>query len=187
MSAQDRARWDRKWQDVDRPPGPSRLLVTHRGQMNEGVALDVACGLGQNSVWLAQHGYSALGVDLSIVALQRAISLARSSGVARKACFAQVDLDSWRPRAQSVDLVCVFRFLDRALLPDLRRALRPRGLFFFQTRHTGLLQRQPQASSAYLLQRGELAQLFGGWHILTLQEGDEDAAVVARKPRSGDS
>jgi SAM-dependent methyltransferase len=35
-------------------------------------ALDLGCGTGHNSIWLAQHGFLVTGVDVSEVALQQA-------------------------------------------------------------------------------------------------------------------
>jgi len=147
-----------------------------------GVALDVACGLGQNSMWLARHGYSVLGVDLSLVALRRARAEARVQRVLKRTCFAQVDLDIWEPAAMSVDLICVFRFLDRQLIDPLKRALRPGGLIFYETRHRGVLRSQPDANPAFLLRADDFLQWFGEWHTLYEVSDSQNAAIVARKP-----
>lgn len=182
MSERDRAKWDRKWRDMLRPAAPSDLLQAHADALPGGLAVDLACGLGQNALWLAAHAYQVLGVDISHVALQRARRRARSRQLQERVLFAQVDLDRWRLPRLSVDLVCVFRFLDRDLFPVLQGALRPGGFLFYQTRHVGLLERVPDANPDYLLQRGELPGAFTGWNILTYREGPEDARLVARKP-----
>ena len=96
--------------------------------------------------------------------------------------FVQVDLDRWQLPRRSVDLVCVFRFLDRDVFSMLKAALRPGGLFFCQTRHVGLLERVPDANPDYLLRRAELPRTFAAWNILTHREGPEDARLMARKP-----
>ena len=183
MSHDDRAHWDRKWRGVDERREVHALLVQYASALpGDGVAVDVACGLGQNTIWLAKRGYRVLGVDLSRVALKRALEAARLDGAARQVCFVQADLDHWSPAPNTVDVVCVFRFLNRALIPNLRAALRPGGIVFYATRHVGLLQRQADANRRYLLARGELAHLFAGWRVLAHREGEEDAALVARKP-----
>jgi SAM-dependent methyltransferase len=182
MSREDRAHWDQKWTADGSRRQVSELLLAHRDLLRGGVALDVACGLGQNAVWLAQRSYQVVGVDLSHVALRRAADAAESAGVSQRALFVQADLDQWAPAPSCADVVCVFRFLDRSLIPNLGRALRRGGLFFYATRHVGLLKRQPTATASYLLGRGELLRLFSGWAVISAREDAENAALVARKP-----
>lgn len=164
------------------PSGPNSLLLSHESELTGGRAIDLACGLGQNTRWLAAHGYHALGLDISFIALRRAKALTGDTGLARKLLFVQCDLDNWSLPPDSVDLICVFRFLDRALFPVIHKGLRSGGLLFYETRHQGILQSQPQANPDYLLAQGELLQRFDGWHIVHHREGPENAALVARKP-----
>lgn len=181
MSDADRELWDEKWAQIEGTPDVSDVLRRHRDRLKSGVALDIACGSGQNSVWLAANGYKVLGVDLSPVALRQAVVVARSSGLADKILFAQVDLDQWRPAPNSVDFLCVMRFLDRNLIPHLRRSVRPSGLVAYATRHVGVLERRPDANREYLLHHCELLELFAGWEVLEHLEGEENASLVARK------
>ena len=46
-------------------------LLTKR-PIEKGKALDVGCGSGHNSIWLAQHEFSVTGVDVSEIALEKA-------------------------------------------------------------------------------------------------------------------
>lgn len=183
MSQQDRQRWNQKWRSFHPPSDPHPLLqdwANHLG--GAGIALDVACGPGHNSMALARHGYCVLGVDISEVALRRARKLADASNLGAKLLFAQVDLDQWRPPPHSCDLVCVIRFLDRRLIPALREAVKPGGLALYHTRNTGVLRRQPDASPEFLLQPGELHHFFAGWEPLRDWEGEENASILVRKP-----
>lgn len=182
MSTEDRRRWDEKWREHLGPAPPSELLQKHASLMTGGLALDGACGLGQNTLWLARQGYRALGIDVSYVALQRAASRARRQGLQLRTLFAQVDLDRWRAPPECVDLICVFRFLDRGLWPVIKRILRPGGLLFYETRHRGFLARRPEATTAYLLRPGELRSVFAKWQILVHEEAAENARLVARRP-----
>ncbi|MFW6097066.1 MAG: class I SAM-dependent methyltransferase [Chloroflexota bacterium] len=182
MSDADRQLWDEKWSETEGTREVSDVLRQYRPYLGSGMALDVACGLGQNSIWLAQQGYRVLGVDLSSVALAEARRAAEESGLDGNVLFAQVDLDDWRPAPESVDLFCVLRFLDRALLPYLQLAVRPGGLAIYSTRHVGVLRRRPDANREYLLRRGELPESFAGWRVLDHSEGPENARMIARKP-----
>lgn len=182
MSEADRQLWDEKWSETEGTREVSDVLRQFRHYLGLGTALDVACGLGQNSIWLAQQGYSVVGVDLSAVALAEARRAATEADLGGKVLFAQVDLDQWRPAPESVDLLCVLRFLDRALIPHLQLAVRPGGLAIYSTRHVGVLRRRPDANREFLLGPGELLYLFAGWRVLEHSEGRENAHLIARKP-----
>ncbi len=182
MSQSDRQKWDRKWAAAAGAKyDVHRLLTENVELLSSGVALDVACGRGQNAIWLAQRGYQVLGVDISSVALESARKSARLSGLEDQAVFEQVDLNKWRPKDVYYDLIAVFRFLDRALFPHLADALRPDGLLFYATRHTGLLQRLPDANRAYLLRRGELRSAIPRLTLLHYHEDEENAYLIARR------
>ena len=47
-----------------------------RGGDIEGPVLDLGCGTGHNTVWMAEQGLVATGIDVSAVAIQRARALA---------------------------------------------------------------------------------------------------------------
>lgn len=40
----------------------------------DGTSVDVGCGIGRDSAWLAKHGYSVCGIDASMGMLQQAIN-----------------------------------------------------------------------------------------------------------------
>jgi 2-polyprenyl-3-methyl-5-hydroxy-6-metoxy-1,4-benzoquinol methylase len=96
MSEKDRERWDAKWQSrLDSPFEPHPLLLRKQELLaGDGFALDLACGRGQNSLWLARLGYDVLGVDISRVALKAAKADASRHGLSERLRFEQVDLDA---------------------------------------------------------------------------------------------
>jgi len=182
MSREDRRKWDARWQEMEEPTPPDGLLVEAERLLSGGLALDLACGRGQNALWLADHGYRVLGVDGSWVALSAAREEADRRGRGRDALFVQADLDVWRPPPAAFDLVAVFRFLDRSLFPHLQAALRPGGLLFYATRHRGVLRWRPDATQGFLLRKGELPSHFAGWEIVRHEEGAKNTRFIARKP-----
>jgi SAM-dependent methyltransferase len=105
----------------------------------------------------------------------------REAGLVSRVLLAQVDLDRWRPPANSFDLVCVFRFLNRELVPALLAALRPGGILIYHTYHVGRLAFHPDATRSFLLLQGQLQEWTAGWDILHEEEDLEMAGIVARK------
>jgi tellurite methyltransferase len=182
MSDADRAKWDKRWQTTDAGAfTPAPLLTSHAHLLTGGVALDLACGLGQNSIWLARHNYRVLAVDVSGVALAYGRAEAARQGVGERIQWLQSDMDHWTMPTAAFNLIAVFRFLDRRLYRAIPAGLRPGGLLFYETRHSGFLQRMPGASRDFLLQPGELQTAFANLNILYTAEDDENAALVARK------
>ena len=162
----DLERWDRKYRARagSVPDKPESLLAAHAHLLPGGDALDVACGLGQNALWLAARGNRVLGVDGSAVGLGLAARAAREAGLAVRWLCA--DLDFYTPPAQSVDLVVVVRYLQRALVPRLLRALRPGGVVFYRTFNVNRLRDGGSFPRGYLLELGELRSLLGGLEVL---------------------
>jgi SAM-dependent methyltransferase len=52
-------------------------------------ALDIGCGTGDNSIWLSQKGFQVTGVDISELAIQKAIEKASKANV--KCTFMAID------------------------------------------------------------------------------------------------
>jgi SAM-dependent methyltransferase len=60
---------------------PELVELVESGQVPPGRALDIGCGTGTNVIFLAQHGFDAVGTDVAWVAIRRAQRKARAAGV----------------------------------------------------------------------------------------------------------
>lgn len=97
-----------------------------------GPVLDLACGSGRASVWLAQRGYRVTGLDHQPEALALAQRLARSCGV--RIDLGEVDLR--RPQSLPAgpwSAVLMLRFLDRDLVRRLPGCLGEAGVVMLST------------------------------------------------------
>jgi SAM-dependent methyltransferase len=65
--------------DIGRPQ-PAFVELVRAGELNIGGVLDVGCGTGENALYLAEKGFSAVGVDLAT----RAIDAAKAKSTERK-------------------------------------------------------------------------------------------------------
>ena len=169
----DRQRWDRKYRgeafDDSREPNP--FLKEHMRIRGTGLALDLACGEGGNAVFLAQQGWKTDAVDISPVGLRKARKLAREAGI--KINFIQADLDFYRIPKGKYDLISVFYFWDRRLLPRIKSGLKKGGKILFETYTLETLLRglEGPREAKYLLKANELLDLFRDFRVLFYREG----------------
>ena len=133
MTDVDREKWDRKYSEksVLAVGEPDEWLVECVKNEPPGRALDLACGLGQNSLYLDESGWNVDAVDISAVGLEIATEVSESlEYLVNWIC---ADLDTWRPDRE-YEFISVFRFLDWQSVPEIvERGLKPGGLFCFET------------------------------------------------------
>lgn len=181
MSATDRQRWNEKY--THRPAAtiiePDEWLSeahdwiaqTTPDVTTAGRALDIACGLGHNSAWLAQRGWHVDGVDISAEGLEQAAHLATKNDAVVN--WVEADLDDWQPAPESYDLAIVFRFLDRVTVPRIvNTALKPGGWLIYETFAASELDRPDShiRNPAFTLSPGELRVIFSEFEIVTFRD-----------------
>jgi ubiquinone/menaquinone biosynthesis C-methylase UbiE len=169
----DQNRWDDKFRGkkytLGREANP--FLRKHIRLLPRGKALDVATGEGKNAVFLAQHGFEVEAVDISKKGLGKARRLAKEKGVKIKTVIA--DLDHYPIEKERYDLITDFYFLDRRLIPRIRKGLKKGGRVVFETyltEHSNICLEGPR-NPRYLLKPNELLTLFKGFRILFYREG----------------
>ena len=99
--------WNRRYAGVDSlwSAKPNRFLVAEVEGLEPGRALDLACGEGQNAVWLASLGWDVTAVDYADVAVAKGIERAARAGVAVD--FQVRDLLDYVPEPRAFDLVLI--------------------------------------------------------------------------------
>lgn len=197
MAESDRERWNRRYTERYEAREyswlPSRWLVEiadalrppHQGAR----ALDLACGTGRNSVFLAERGWTVDAWDVSDVALSILASEREdraSRGFPLEIDVRDIDLDTASIPPETYDLVLNMLFLDRRLWPEMAAALRPGGLLVFQTFVDMPGGRESEVSPAHLLQPGELRAAFEALGLETVsydETGERGSArLLARRP-----
>ncbi len=126
----DAERWNTRYQGrvTDQPSMPKGLggIELERG----GHCLDVACGLGEQSIWAAQQGYDVIALDGSDVAITALNGAALGAGVRDRIESRVIDLDRGLPAdlLGAFDLVICQRYRDPELYEQFVYVLSPGGV-----------------------------------------------------------
>jgi len=203
MSQADRDKWNQRYRDgayVARKH-PSALLVEWLPKLASGGgtprALDIACGSGRNSVYLARQGWHVCAVDISEVALAQLAATAEQESLDIR-CI-QRDLEAGEPRVEDLaadgpfDLGLVIRYTNLSLISRLSEVLGPGGCLVAESH----LMTDPDADvvgpsdQRFRVAPGDLRSAARGLEVVEYHEGiveDPDrrraalAQLVARKP-----
>lgn len=121
-------------------------------------ALDVGCGLGRNSRWLAAHGFTTTGIDIAPSALEQAARRPQPQGVAyREQDFIRTNPTPGGPFDLVYDSGCYHHLAPHrriSYMQALRAALAPGGLFGICTFAAGRM--GTSSADADLLRQGQL-------------------------------
>jgi SAM-dependent methyltransferase len=127
-----RSLWDARYEAKGALWGaePNQFLAEIAEVLEPGTALDLGCGQGRNSLWLASRGFEVTALDLSSVAIEQAKAVAAELDL--DASFESVDLTTWDPVGRVWDLVVLtYLHLSHERRPVVhaaaRRAVAPGG------------------------------------------------------------
>ena len=185
------ANWDERYsrgKHTIKEPLP--LLVQAVHGLMPGDALDLACGAGRHTVFLAERGWQVTAVDASRVGMALTHERAREHGVSVEARVADLEQGEFVIEPEAYDLICIFYYLQRDLFPQIRAGVRPGGMVVAAIH---LVSESPEVepmNPAFLLQPGELRAEFQGWEIQHYDEGSSTeeghkwptAEIVAHRP-----
>lgn len=203
MSHQDRLKWNEKYRAgaYAERNHPTELLADWVPQVKHGRALDVACGAGRNSLFLAARGFVVDGVDISRAGLERAQKRAEAQGVEVHWIEADLEADAaFVLPPGPYDLIVMVRYVNPSLYPLLLERLAGNGIFLCEEHLESDEDVTGPKNPTYRLARNELrrsvtAVAKRGDEVLYHHEGrvtDPDgrdaalAQLVLRRHPSGD-
>lgn len=106
MESDMKQHWENRY--AERPQIWSGRVNVHLAEfaapLVAGRALDLGCGEGADALWLVEHGWQVVGVDISDTALSRASAAAAARALAERVQFLQMDLSEEFPEGR-FDLV----------------------------------------------------------------------------------
>jgi len=158
MAIEDKEKWNKKYKNTPEllASRPQSYKLSNVINYAKGLnALDVACGSGRNSIFLANNGFNVTTIDISEVALN---SLNEKNNPKIKTQL--VDLDTHKFDENSYDLIIMTNFLDRKAIPKLVNALKKDGVLFIETYMFHEENEKPPSNPDFLLKEGELKNFF---------------------------
>jgi tellurite methyltransferase len=158
----DLSKWDDRFRGKKFVLGtdPSPYLTTHFEFIKSVVpgkkALDIACGEGRNSIYLARQGFDVTGLDISEAGLDKAREWMKRENL--RITFRIQDLEDYQ-FSETFDLIINFNYLQRDLIPKSVAALNRGGIIVFDS-----ILDSPCVPTAhrkeFLLRPGELYSIF---------------------------
>lgn len=190
-------RWNQRYSQTTDLPTVSYCLTQYKHLLpQQGTGLDLACGLGQNSIFLAKHGLTMHSWDYSKAGLAQMAEHCLNQNIeVNQHC---IDLANTPWPEQQFDMICVTAYLERALCPQIMGHLKPGGVLVYQTFNqfaeiAGKIINKPRRPQL-LLAPAELLQLFSELEPLIYHDEQERADIshplvgkallIARKPQS---
>ena len=181
-------RWNRIYQKKSGPGAPCFGLSNFDYLLpREGLALDLACGLGANSLFLASRGLNVEAWDSSPVALKRLYGSAEKEGLAHSVCCRLVDIEQHPPKPDSYNVIVTSYFLYRPICEAIEKALKSNGILVYQTFHRNRLSDTGPTNPDFQLEENELLALFPNLQVRIYIEnyqagdmavGDRDTALL---------
>jgi 2-polyprenyl-3-methyl-5-hydroxy-6-metoxy-1,4-benzoquinol methylase len=126
MAQEDKERWDEKWQNNPMTDEPIKLVSDYASLAPGQQALDIACGRGRHSKYLASKGFEVDALDISSVAIEQLQNIPHIHAK-------EVDFDTYTLPKEKYDLIVCTYFLERRLFPQMIDALKPNGIIIMET------------------------------------------------------
>lgn len=152
-------------------------------------ALEIACGLGANTLFLESKGFSIDAWDISPIAIK---NLKQQPTFSNKISALACDVLQQDIPRNSYDVIIIAHFLERDIIPKIISGLRPSGILFYQTFLQNKVSSAGPSNPKFLLAKDELPLLFTALNTLYYKEDAQigepktgfrnEAMLVAQKP-----
>ncbi len=161
-------KWDSIYKNTDDPHVADVLKQNDYLLPAKGLALDLACGLGANALFLAEKEMEVQAWDISSLALNKLQQNAQKKSL--KIVIKKVFIKPESLPKNTFDVIVLAHFLDRSLCNAIMGALKSGGLLFYQTYVREKIDLNGPNNPAFLLARNELLQLFSPMTVLVYRE-----------------
>jgi len=180
---EDKERWNIRHVEKPMRHSVEPIVEKYISQAKVGNALDIACGTGRNTHFLAEKGFLVDAVDISDYALGEVKKLATINKI-------ESDLDTYNLEVNKYDVIININYLNRRFFPQIKEALCSGGIVIFETFIVAHGDFNQPSNPEFLLRRNELLHAFIGLDTIYYEEKDDInlrgekirvASLVARK------
>lgn len=186
MSLKDKEKWDNKYlkkSQLLRPRDASANLKEWLTHCTGTKALDLACGSGRNSIYLAKCGFEVDSLDIASLAIDALDAEAKKQNLTSNINTFLVDLDTYKIKQKMYDIIVMANFLDRDVLKRAKDALKTNGILFVETYMISDENEKSKSDLNNLLRSQELKQMLdSSFEILHYDEfKNEDYEIYEMK------
>lgn len=178
MSQEDKERWEEKYKKGWKS-SLHKTLLDFYSLAKVGRALELACGTGENALFLASKGFLVDAIDISCYAIEIAKREAKARNL--EVNFLCADLDDYQLLENTYDLVINFYYLNRDMCPKIVKALKLGGILIFETYNQKHTLVKKDFNPKYLLKDGELLELFKELEVIYYKEDFNISTLIARR------
>jgi len=150
----------------------------------------LACGKGQNGLYLVERNIETIFADINSEPLK---NLQTQSNVNQEDCWladfeSTTSIDVSKLSKMQLQGMIVFRYLHRPLFDAIKQAVKPGGYVIYETFTEDNKQFGRPHRGQFLLKKNELKTIFNDWEILFYFEGVKNnpdraiAQIVCQKP-----
>lgn len=164
---EDKKRWNSRHVEKSMRHEIAPIVQKYASHAMVGKALDIACGTGRNTHFLADLGFEVDAVDISDYALSQLRDDPKISKI-------EVDLDEYNLESNKYQLIVNCNYLNRRLNLQMEDALVDNGVIIFET--FIVAHDKPEQGSMnpdYLLRTNELPDVFENLEIVLYNERDD--------------
>jgi SAM-dependent methyltransferase len=179
----------------DEPSDAAKYALELFSSSGATTVLELGGGHGRDALFFARNGLTTQVVDFSTTALRQLTATAAAQGLCDRIVVIEHDVRAPLPvGAASVDAVFAHMLLCmalstntiRAIVSDVRRVLRPGGIFIYTARHTGDAHYRAGISrgddiyehggfAVHYFSRQLVDELAAGWKLIDVREFSEGA------------
>ena len=192
MSQQDLDKWNQRYaENTHRKTNPVTLLEDWLPRLPKGRALDVACGAGRNSLFLAKAGYRVDAIDIS----PEGLKIASQNATEQNLDINWITHDFDQPYAfdTNYDLIVVMWYVNLPLIRQLCDCLTPGGVILCEEHLVSPQEVIGPGNPQFRVQPGTLRNAVESLDVLYYEEVVEEieqsgklasARVVAKNTKS---